>query len=397
MEILASKKIEAREETSRLQTVLAWGAPGPETVLAQLLPKEISCFEEHFNVPEAVKEFDNARKILEEQGVEVVIVKDLLASLVKKQDLNISLPSLIDRVTHLAVEFADEHGVDHNIKEEVVSWIKPLIEADVEKYGEKQAILINQALSLEPVLPLANILYARDQSNLLGNVMIWSSMRHPIRQPEVSIIKHTLNQSDIFDGNNVVQIQVQGEGRFEGGDAIVHNGICYIGVGGRTNMEGVNQIARPILSSGLRVIAVYDKLRDLGGEGEMDAMHLDTFWMPVNSGNVVACMDEVRRRDLIEFRLDADNILETTNLGKFDKFMESNEIGVIGLTKEEQLRYAPNFLNLGDGRVVLSLANGNNLTKELTDKGITVLNADLQNITKGYGGLHCMTGALRRI
>ena len=70
------------EETAPLKKVLMWGQPGPETVIAQILPEKISCFYEDFSVASAREEFCQAVQMIEEGGVEVIQVKDLFAQMV---------------------------------------------------------------------------------------------------------------------------------------------------------------------------------------------------------------------------------------------------------------------------------------------------------------------------
>lgn len=387
------------EETSKLQKVLTWGAPGSETLLGQLLPSTISCFETQFDVIGARKEFEGAKSILENQGIEVIQVKDLMAKMISSTKVRseLSFDGLKDKIIQRATDYSKRYsGQDISNVTTVLDWLDEVLESDVQKYGKENATLMNEILALKSDLPLSNVLYARDQSNLLGQTFIWSSMRHQIRQPEVYLFKTILNYSGILSSSNLDQVQIVGSGRFEGGDGIANAGIFYIGVGGRSNKEGVLQASGSILKKGGRVIIVIDEERD-SGANEMDAMHLDTFWMPVSQNQIVACQDEVERRKVYEVLADSNSRLRLENLGNFADHLEKRNIELIPLTKDEQLAYAPNFLNLGNKTVVLSLADGNNLTHELRKRGFNVLNADLKNITKGYGGLHCMTAAIKRI
>ena len=139
-----------------------------------------------------------------------------------------------------------------------------------------------------------------------------------------------------------------------------------------------------------------DAERDRGLKDEMDAMHLDTIWMPSGENEIVACGDEVERRDLLEIVKDKTGGLEIIERGRFLDHLAERGIDLVPLTKYEQERYAPNFLNLGNNIIVLSLAEGNKLTEELGKRGKKVYDANLQNITKGYGGLHCMTASIKR-
>lgn len=407
------------EETAPLRNVMMWGKPGTEAVLGQLLPRRISCFESNFRVLEARSEFSTAVDILQGQGVEILFVKDLLAQKIKEQGIKPTKSmgqlheELQERGEYFYEKYKDEIAEECKKKNEqplglqVLDWIGPILREDKERYGEEVATVMNQMLSLderdglqgdERLLPLANAIYARDQSNLLGKTWIWSNMHYPIRRAEVALYKSVLEYHHIIpDDINVVQIQ--GKGKFEGGDGIAYNGVFYIGCGGRTNMRGIMQAAPTLLSQpDARLIIAYDGARTRHEKGEMDAMHLDTYWMPFAKDKVVACPEETSSRRYAEVTHDGKGGYQVDlNLSqKFNDYLSDQSLEIFDLSKEEQLHYAPNFLNLGNQKVVLSLIEGNELKRKLEDVGYTVYSPNLEQITKGYGGLHCMTAAIKR-
>jgi arginine deiminase len=352
-------------------------------------------------VPTARNEFADAQAIIEANGTDIVMVKDLFAKMVDEMSLEPEndFNSLREKLFAKAESFHEKYkGQGISAIKKVKRWIDPILKEDVDKYGERAAIYMNEVLSLKNELPLANVLYARDQSNLMDNTFVWSSMRHQIRQPEVHLFRTVLNYHGVLNANGIEQVQVSGTeavGKFEGGDGIVSNGIVYIGVGGRTDKEGVLQIAESILTKGGRLMIPVDEERSSHEKNEMDTMHLDTMWMPIGVNEVVACMKEVKRRRILEV-VGEPGSYKIVDRGSFADHLKERGYDVVPLTKREQEKFAPNFLNLGNRTVVLSLADGNNLTAELGKRGITVLNADLKQITKGFGGLHCMTAAIKR-
>jgi len=391
------------EETAPLKKVLMWGEPGAEAVLGILLPTDISHFQVPLDVHVAREEFQRSKKLIEANGVEVVQVKDLFAKMLLDQgcEAEEGIEDIRKRLIAKGLEYRERYP-------EVVSrdrdvnisgwpdWLNEALDEDVAKYGEKVAVRLNQQCSdRDGSWPLANLMYARDQSNLVRHTFIFSSMKHEIRRDEVDIYRSALNYAGIINDPNIDIVSIKGEGRFEGGDGIVHDGIVYIGAGGRTNKEGILQLAPSILKSGKRLLVPFDSERATGKMDEMDAMHLDTFWMPIGPNEVVSCQTESGRRELLEV-VNSNGTLKFENRGWFTNYMAKKNMDIVPLTKDEQEHYAPNFLNLGNGKIILSLSEGNNLVNELTKRGKTVMNADLKNITKGFGGLHCMTAAIKR-
>lgn len=392
------------EETARLKTALMWGQPGPEAIIAQILPKGISCFLEHFSVVEARKEFNAAVEMVRKEGVEVILVKDLYARMIdaRKLEPSYNLEELKKELVQKALKFLREYPAGYSGELELIG---DILEEDCEKYGERACLVINERLSLQNRLPMANVFYARDQSNVASQAWIWSSMKHEIRQPEVSLYKEILTHAGIVTQTNFKHIiEVAGDGRFEGGDGIANGGFYYVGIGGRTNWEGIKQIAPATLSQGLRLVVFRDGPRDRGKESEMQAMHLDTIWMPSEVNSIVSCDSQTKRRTAFEVVMKNGKV-EAIGLGRMDKFMEQQKMEVISLSEEEQKAFAPNFLNLGNGTIVLSIIDESSVDKtkgektieeKLKAKGKRVLNANLQAITKGYGGLHCLTASIKR-
>src|SRR3989338_1655072 len=70
--------ISVHHETDPLVQVAVWGPPGPEAALAQLLPADQNLFFSEFDVLAARTEYQEMLDFLGENGVDVVIVQDLL-------------------------------------------------------------------------------------------------------------------------------------------------------------------------------------------------------------------------------------------------------------------------------------------------------------------------------
>lgn len=433
------------EETEPLRRTVMWGPAGVEAAIAQLLPVEISCFQEQFDVLKAREEFDSVIELIHKESLdtEIIMVRDEYARLIEEKGIGSvktrqevleafkrkageyfdtyigNAPKTFEQTRkkyadrlqrasgedreRIIREFKDEARSHYSTYNEPVSseplrrverWIEQLLDMDIEKYGENTALVLNQMLVNGVGLPLANTIYARDQSNVMGKTWVWSSMRHRIRQPEVALFRSVLEYKDIAVPQNFDVVEVGGNGKFEGGDGIVVNGIAYIGVGGRTNMEGVRQAAPSLLMQGLRVVVAYDEGRDKRRVSEMDAMHLDTVAMPVSPTEMVVCENETRKREAIEIKC-KNGRLEGVKMGPFLDFLRVIGIDTIGISKEDQESYAPNFVNLGNKTVVLSIAN-DNLAEQLLERGYRVLRANLNEITKGYGGLHCSMAPIER-
>lgn len=418
------------EETEHLGTLVMWGPAGVEAVLAQLLPEKQSCFLEQFDVLKARKEFEQTLELIGKASPETKIIqlKNEWASLIESKSVESTLTyeETLARFQQKAEDYYNQNQYDKDTNpngrteedlKDAKQKIEQVLKEDIEKYGKNTALVMNQMLVNGSQLPMANVIYARDQSNCIGDTIIFSSMRHEIRRPEVALYRSLLEHAGVIEtvdnsrtvtvrsdgkfvddnGNEVSAkyVTVTGNGRFEGGDAIVTGGIAYVGVGGRTNMEGIRQIAPAILRQGLRLVVAYDEDRDKGRASEMKAMHYDTYAMPASPESAVVCVQEMEAREKVEFTMDESGQLWMEEKGKMIEHFPQEDISIIPLSDYDQVHFAPNFVHLGNKKVILSLDN-ESLAQQLREQGYTVYTADLEEITKGYGGLHCMSAPIKR-
>ncbi len=383
-------------ETEPLKAVHIWGEPGPETLLAQLLPEDISLFYERFDVAKARDEHVRFANIIRNEGVDVIEVRDLLAKSLSLEDYSEAPRTeedLVQAVHRRGEELYARYGVGDLA---VLDQAEEIVREDLEDLGLEHGLALGYVLAIEPEIPLANMFYARDQSNVLGETVVFGRMRWPIRRPEVPLYQRA------YQNGPEKTMRVSGNGAyFEGGDGIMLCRDCYIGAGGRSSTSGVEEIFSviwpEITARGGRMFEVrHPKLCQCDQEGavEIEAMHLDTYWMPVRPDLVAGCLEEMSQRRVIEY--EANGGKKRVDRGRFDRFMDERGIEVIPVPKEEQVFHGTNFLNLGNDRAIISLSENKETVERMRERGITTIPADLKELTKGYGGGHCMSGGLVR-
>lgn len=182
------------------------------------------------------------------------------------------------------------------------------------------------------------------------------------------------------------------------------NGYCFIGVGVRTSREAVAQVCEHIgddlKSKGIELIAVVDedmaKLKPETPGQEMRAMHWDTWIAPLDKNSVLANMTQVNKRHIEIVHREKGKIIFTP-AGSLMDFLSRMEVDVIPISDAEQANFGPNFLHLGNGSIVVPLGNNSNVNQSIENRGVKVFDADIQNLTRGYGAVHCMTAALSRL
>jgi N-dimethylarginine dimethylaminohydrolase len=167
-----------------------------------------------------------------------------------------------------------------------------------------------------------------------------------------------------------ILMSVHGDGTFEGADlSWVDENLCFLAEGLRTNTAGADQVERM-----LREIGVKDVVRvDL----PWGAMHLD---------GVLNFLD----RDLAV-------VWPRRTPFKVVNVLRKRGFRFIEIQNEHEAQHClpMNFVALRPG--VILMPEGGDSTRELyEDAGVTCHTVDIRELVKAGGGIHCMTGFLKR-
>lgn len=381
-------------ETDRLTAATVWGPIGVEAVLAQLLPEEKSLFLDKMDVPAARKESLAYARVLNAHGVETYSVRDRLAQILPPQP-ELTKDTVTAALIARAKDYQEQYGKQMPGYETI---IRQLIDEDIARYGEAEALTLNKVLSLDPDLPLGNMLFARDQMNVLLGRRVKSSMAKPIRQPEVDLYELVYTDLGL---TNPIELP-QGE-TFEGGDAYIHNGIVYVGVGDRTTKGAAIHIFRELYpqleENGLQFAIVEDEeAATRPPDQKMDFMHIDTFSAAAGETQIGVCKVEAVRRRIKLLTLDEGNLdvfVKDTGMSQLE-FLQDKGEEILDIPAEEQKNFGANFLALDATTIIVPIKTNEVIIKALTEAGKTVLYVPLEECTNGYGGPHCMTGQLHR-
>jgi arginine deiminase len=384
-------------ETDRLTHATIWGPLGTEAFLAQFYPLDQSLFLDDMNVVDARKEAEGFSDYLQGKGVTIVHARDVLAGMLPpiKMSSNDIYRQLVSRSEALSQQFTDTQfiGNIHANKIDTRSIIKELLEADIARYGEDQAIALNHALCLSVDMPMGNAIYARDQMNVLLDKRVSSAMKKPIRKPEVAM--YEMMYSKILKDKSPI-ILPEGE-TFEGGDAYIFDNTVYVGVGVRTSLGAATHIfdtLEPQLTERDMRFAV---VTDIRPEDQMESIHLDTYSSPVGKKEILVCEEEASFRTVSILKKDKSGNIITENTGlNYVDFLNSENNQVGNVPTVEQRAFGCNFLALDDNTVVLPIEDNSTTFNLLQSLGKTVDVVDLFQSTRGYGAAHCMTGQLRR-
>jgi arginine deiminase len=397
----------------------------PELSLQRLTPSthDELLFDDVLWVERAQYEHDQFVARMRERGVEVFLLRDLLAeALAASDEGRRRLIELAASEYTVGVSLVDEvRAILSNLKPDQLA--KHLIGGltvaesglDLGKFKEQSlpAAALDD-LSAFVLPPLPNTLFTRDSSCwIYGGVSI-NPMYWPARRLEAYNVAAIYRAHPMFAGagfeywyphlgdDGRFQVEDFGRSSLEGGDVQpIGNGTVLIGLSERSQARMIEQIARALFSAGAaeRVIAVV-MTKDRAH------MHLDTVFTMLDRDTVTAypqVMDKVR----------AISLRPGASEGKFHVTEEEGFLPAVadamGVPKlqvvetggdayqqeREQWDDGNNVVALEPGVVVAYERNTYTIAK-MREAGVEVVTIEGFELGKGRGGGHCMTCPLVR-
>ena len=167
-----------------------------------------------------------------------------------------------------------------------------------------------------------------------------------------------------------ILMTVHGSGTFEGADVTwIDRGLCFLAEGLRTNEEGANQVERMLREIGVREVVRVGL--------PYGAMHLDGLLNILDRDLAVVWP---RRTPL--------KVVQKLRERGF-RFVEVED------EREAQSCLPMNFVALAPGKVLMP-AGGERLRRSYEAAGVECHVVEIGELIKGGGGIHCMTGFLKR-
>ncbi|MGC8537765.1 MAG: arginine deiminase family protein [Candidatus Micrarchaeia archaeon] len=283
------------------------------------------------------------------------------------------------------------------------------------------------------VEPLSNLYFMRDQQMASRNGIFISSMSAQQRAKETDIT------SLLWKAIKAPIIGVaKHPATIEGGDFMPMGDFALLGCGSRTNGLGVKQFLAA--DPGYDEIAVVHRPRHpllppASAEPMID-MHLDTYFNVAGSSIAVGPSTLLKSASVdIYYKLHKGAYSKEGTSQDLYNYLKGKGFNIIDISLAEQMSYATNFLCVSDSKILAADASRNmplvlrdlkgkadvdmntygNLFKEMKREyskmdprgifpnkaierqfGIDFEVINVENLTGGYGGVHCMTAAISR-
>ncbi len=411
-----------KSEWGRLNRVIMH-RPGTEITYAMLAPKPF-LFERPFNYSIAKREHENLQTVLEENGVHVDILEDLIVNGAEKNS------SFRRKLEEKILSLVNFYGTSESMEN---------ARKDMEKnIGYVDSLSLFQALIMEPSidlkeyvagiqyprvysnLQLANLYFMRDQQAVSSGVLI-GNMKMQQRKKETDITSFVFRE--ILDA----KIKRINSGFFEGGDFMPAGDFCLIGTGNRTNEAGAEEAMNSGIFDFDRIVIISNPIYSfMDGHDIMVNMHLDTYFNIPAAGTVITSVELAKSAQARVYVRNSGNTYTEDSKTTLYQFMKDEGYNFIDLGISEQLSYSSNFLTVSDGKIIaidssrviekllaenvfdsstrdriikdIQLRKGKMFpdSREIRESGVDVIKIDLSEITGGYGGAHCMTSTIER-
>ena len=368
--------------------------PGQELFNGVIHPSA-GLFEDYFDVDKAAEEHRGYINMLEQNGIRVHSVTDILGEvgtdslrMLAEGTLRYDISDIPDADSVSTEEYRQD--VLHKMsRADLIRCI--LLQPTVKLHATDN----NTGLEAEYIQnSLMNLYFTRDQSITTPRGHIICNMNSSQRAPETRIISLCYEHLGLQP-----VLSISGDGRLEGGDYIPAGTLSLIGCGMRTNDEGIRQILEADAFGHDTVVVVRDhKFWQM-------QMHLDTYFNIIDRDlctlvssrltakpgepEYVTCDIWARKPGKTAYKLIKRD-------RPFVDFLRKRGFQIIPIDHDDEMHYANNFLTIAPRHIMAVGGQSETLQQRLQEAGVTVEWVPLESLISGYGAAHCMTQVLKR-
>lgn len=399
--------IHVTSEIGKLKTVLLH-RPGKE--LENLTPDVLEklLFDDIPYLKVAQEEHDLFAQTLRNEGVEVLYLTDMITE---------ALEAHPEVVSNFINAFIEESKIkSHTIKNALYQYLSHLPIHDmilkmiegIRTYEiakpDKNSIM-DMLEDEYPFYtdPIPNLLFQRDPFSSVGNSVAMSKMSTQARQRETIFAEYILNFHPRFQHKKVPYIyQRLNRYPLEGGDILIlSKGVVAMGISSRTDPRAIEFFAEQLFEKdeNFHTVLAFNIPKSRA------FMHLDTVFTQVDYGTFTIHPGIENKLTVFEIEKSEKKFSITKVVGSLEAVLEKHLKRKITLVRcggkdqitsvREQWNDGANTLAIAPGKVIVY--DRNHVTNQmLKDAGITVLEIESSELSRGRGGPRCMSMPLER-
>ncbi|BCR22249.1 arginine deiminase [Borrelia sp. HM] len=406
--MLYSKPINVFSEIGHLKKVLLH-RPGEE--LENLTPPIMNrlLFDDIPYLEVAKQEHDVFASILENSGVEVIYITDLISEIMSKYD-DIKEQFISQFIFEAGIKTEDrikslkDYFYNMSIKDMISKMIAGVTNNDLKNYkSDSLNSLVNSKCPLI-IEPMPNMLFTRDPFASIGNGVSISRMSSKTRQRETIFAEYIFKYHPVYRENVPVWYTRDEDTSLEGGDELIlSQDILAIGVSERTEAESVEKVARNIFEQK----ASFSTILAFQIPQSRAYMHLDTVFTQISCNTFTSFSSDDMRFTIyaLSYDLNSGSIkvkIENAKLEDILGFYLGCKVNMIKCAggdlihgAREQWNDGANTLAISPGEVIVY--DRNHVTNKLLEEfGIKVHRMPSSELSRGRGGPRCMAMPLIR-
>lgn len=394
-------KLSVYSEIGTLKSVLLH-RPGAE--IENLIPEYLErlLFDDIPYLKVARREHENFTKVLENHGVHVYYLENLVAAAIKSRDTK-------EKFLNEVLEESDIY--DKEIIKELKDYFTSMPEkAMVDKIMagiRKKEIGIKETYDEYPFImdPMPNLYFTRDPFATIGRGITLNSMRTKTRRRETIFAKYIFKYHPQFKDIKIPLWYGRREKyMIEGGDELVlSKDVIAIGNSERTDVEAILQVAKNIFEGpdSFTTVLMFEipKTRAF--------MHLDTVFTMIDYDKftVHPGIEGSVKVNAITYNQEEKTLKIEENVDSLDRILSKylkRQVTLIRcgggdrvIAGREQWNDGSNTLAISPGKVITY--ERNYVTNEILDKyNIEVIPIQSSELSRGRGGPRCMSMPLER-
>ena len=384
----------------------------PSLSLDRLTPSNSDelLFDDVLKVETAEKEHEQFAQLLRDNGVEVLLLKDLLADTIKNKQARDWLLERQCSAYFLGTRFADE--VKAFLRQLTHQEMADYLLGGITCYDFKNThnSLIYQLKSITDFIipPLPNHLFTRDTSCWIYNGVSINPMAKPARKRETANLRAIYNFHPLFTqaefnfwyGNNDRKYE---NATLEGGDVlVVGNGIVLIGLSERSTPQAIELLASALFAKNKAQQVIAVKLPKSRSNMHLDTvltmLDVDCFTVyPPVIDHIKCWVITPNGKHTLKVRQLTKNLFDyladTLKLGKEIRIVPTG--GNPFQMEREQWNDANNVLAIKPG-VVIGYERNQRTIDNMLAANINVLTIKGNELGRGRGGPRCMSCPLMR-